>query len=224
MASSSWSWKAVRSVLPFSRVRHTTPSRRITTRSQKEAAKESWVTMKMVASRDALACSKDRITARLDLLSRFPVGSSARISRGWLMRGPGHGTALLLAAGDLRRVLTADVADAEYVAQLVGPLLHLGVHGPTDDGGQQDVLPDGEAVQQQEILEHEAQLLVADLGQSVLPQVGQLRLAQGDLSAVGGDVAGDAVLRGWSCREPEGPMTATNSPFSTWRDTPLSTS
>ena len=86
MASSSWSWKAERSVPPFSRVRHTTPSRRITTRSQKEAAKESWVTMKMVASRDSLACSKDRITARLDLESRLPVGSSARISRGRLMR------------------------------------------------------------------------------------------------------------------------------------------
>ena len=35
------------------------------TRSQKEAAKESWVTMKMVASRDCFACSKEEITARL---------------------------------------------------------------------------------------------------------------------------------------------------------------
>ena len=74
---------AVRGAL--SRVRHTTPSRRMTTRSQKEAAKESWVTMKMVADRDCLARSKAAITARLDRESRFPVGSSAKMSRGLLI-------------------------------------------------------------------------------------------------------------------------------------------
>ena len=42
--------------------------------------------MKIVASRALLACSKERITARVDLESRLPVGSSARISSGWLMR------------------------------------------------------------------------------------------------------------------------------------------
>ena len=42
--------------------------------------------MKMVASRASRACSKERITARLDLESRLPVGSSARISSGRLMR------------------------------------------------------------------------------------------------------------------------------------------
>ena len=74
---------------PLSRTRQTTPSCRIMTRSQKEAAKESWVTMKMVASRDCFACSKEEITARLDLESKFPVGSSAKMSRGLLMRhGP----------------------------------------------------------------------------------------------------------------------------------------
>ena len=71
---------------PFSSVRQTTPSRRRITRSQKEAAKESWVTMKMVAPSICFACSKLRITARLDRESRLPVGSSAKISSGWLMR------------------------------------------------------------------------------------------------------------------------------------------
>ena len=40
--------------------------------------------------------------------------------------------------------------------------------GAADDGGQQNVLPDRQAVQQQKVLEHEAQLPVADLGQGVL--------------------------------------------------------
>ena len=62
-----------------------------------------------------------------------------------------------------------------------------------DDGGQKDVLPDRQAVQEQEILENKAQLPVADSGQGVLVQAGQLLRTQGDLAAVGWNVAGDAV-------------------------------
>ena len=107
-----------------------------------------------------------------------PAGLAVQVAGGLVRQdqqravdeGPGHGGALLLAAGDLRRVFAPDVADAEHVAQLVRPLLHLGVHRAADDGGKEDVLPDGEAVQQQKVLEHEAQLLVADLSQGVLPR------------------------------------------------------
>ena len=130
-----------------------------------------------------------------------PAGLAVQVAGGLVRQdqqgvvdeGPGHGTALLLAAGDLRRVLVPDGGDAEHVAQLVRPGLRLGGDGAADDGGQQDVLPDRQAVQQQEILEHEAQLPVADLGQGVLAEVGQLPVSQSDLPAVDGDVAGDAV-------------------------------
>ena len=116
--------------------------------------------------------------------------------QGVVDEGPGHGTALLLAAGDLRRVFVPDGGDAEHVAQLVRPGLCLAGDGAADDGGQQDVLPDRQAVQQQKVLEHEAQLPVADLGQGVLAEISQLLLPQGDLPAVDGDVAGDAVEQG----------------------------
>jgi hypothetical protein len=48
--------------------------------SQKLAANESCVTMKMVADRESLAWRNVSITALADLESRFPVGSSARMS------------------------------------------------------------------------------------------------------------------------------------------------
>lgn len=54
-------------------------------RSQKEAAKLSWVTMKMVFPICFFASAKASITARPDLESRLPVGSSARIMSGRLI-------------------------------------------------------------------------------------------------------------------------------------------
>ena len=101
-----------------------------------------------------------------------PAGLGVQIAGGFVRQdqqgvvdeGPGHGGPLLLAAGDLRRVLGADGADAEHIAQLVRPCLRLAGDGAADDGGQEDVLLDRQAVQQQKVLEHEAQLPVADLG------------------------------------------------------------
>ena len=110
--------------------------------------------------------------------------------------GAGHGGALLLSAGDLCRILVPDGTDAEDAAQAVGGLLHVASGLPGDDAGQEDVVPDREAVQQQEVLEHEAQFLVAHCGQGVLVQPGQLLAAQADAARVGGDVAGDAVEQG----------------------------
>ena len=85
------------------------------------------------------------------------------------------------------------MADTEYIAQLISSLLGLGVDAAADDGGQENVLPNGETIQQQEVLKHKTQLPVADLGQGVLLQVCQFCVTQGDGTAVGGDVAGDAV-------------------------------
>lgn len=50
------------------------PSLNKITRSQKDAAKLSCVTMKMVAFIFSLALPNASMTARLDLESRFPVG------------------------------------------------------------------------------------------------------------------------------------------------------
>ena len=77
---------------------------------------------------------------------------------------PGHGGTLLLTAGDLRRVFVPDGGDTEYIAQLVRPGLRLAGDGAADDGGQENVLPDRQTVQQQEVLEHKAQVVPAKCG------------------------------------------------------------
>ena len=82
------------------------------------------------------------------------------------------------------------VEKGEFVA-VMG--LRLAGDGAADDGGQENVLPDRQTVQQQEVLEHKAQLPVADLCQSVLAEICQLPIPQHDLPTVDGDVAGDAV-------------------------------
>ncbi len=56
--------------------------------------KESWVTMKMVASRDCFACSKEEITARLDLSLNFR-GFVCQNEQRVIDEGTGHGGALL---------------------------------------------------------------------------------------------------------------------------------
>ena len=130
-----------------------------------------------------------------------PGGLGVQVPRGLVRQdqqravdqGPGHGGALLFPAGDLRRVFFPDPGDAEHVAQGVAPGLGLGVDLSADDGGQEDVFPDGEPVQEQKVLEHKAQLPVADLRQGRLVQSGELRIPQADAPLVRGDVAGDAV-------------------------------
>ena len=130
-----------------------------------------------------------------------PAGLAVQVAGGFVRQDqqgmvderPGHGGTLLLTAGDLRRVFVPDGGDTEYIAQLVRPGLRLAGDGAADDGGQENVLPDRQTVQQQEVLEHKAQLPVADLCQSVLAEICQLPIPQHDLPTVDGDVAGDAV-------------------------------
>ena len=101
--------------------------------------------------------------------------------------------ALLFAARDLGGVFVFDGGDAEYIAQAVRFVLHTASSLAGDDAGQQDVFAHGQPVEQQEVLEHKAQLAVAHIGERVLVQTGQLLPAQGDAAAVRGDVTGDAV-------------------------------
>ena len=81
----------------------------------------------------------------------------------------------------------------ELTAREYELLLYLARRHLLDGQRQGYVLERRERVQQVRVLEHEAQLPVADLGQGVLAEISQLLLPQGDLPAVDGDVAGDAV-------------------------------
>ena len=54
-------------------------------------------------------------------VSRLPVGSSARISAGLADDGAGDGGALLLAAGELVRIVAGAVGDADPVHRRLDP-------------------------------------------------------------------------------------------------------
>ena len=110
--------------------------------------------------------------------------------------GPGAGAPLLLPAGDLIGVLVQNVPDV----QGVGHGLDLGVDGlggrAADGEGQGDVLPDGEGVQEVKVLEDEAQVLPAELGQLLGPQPGDVLPIQADGAGTHRVDGGDAVEQG----------------------------
>ena len=157
-------------MLPFSRVRHTTPSRRITTRSQKEAAKESWGHHEDGGLQGGPGLLKGA--------DHRPGGLGIQVSRGLIRQDeqgvvdqcPGHCRALLLSTGDLCRVLFLDGGDAKYLAESVCPGLCRGTRTPSNNGRQQDILPHRESIQQEEILKDKPQLLVPHCRQCSLIQ------------------------------------------------------
>ena len=108
-------------------------------------------------------------------------------------QGAGNGGALLFAAGDFRRIFVLNGRDAEYVAKLICPRFCRCGNSAADDGGQQNVFPDGQPIQQQKILKHKAQLLVSHSGQCILVQPGQFGISQQNTAGIGWNVAGDTV-------------------------------
>ena len=97
------------------------------------------------------------------------------------------------AARNLGGVFVFDARDAEHVAQAVRVRLHAARMVARDDAGQQDVVAYGQPVEQQEVLEHKAQLAITHLCQRIFVQPREFLAAQGDAAAVRGDVARDAV-------------------------------
>jgi hypothetical protein len=93
---------------------------------------------------------------------------------------PGHGHALLLSAGQLRRPVVQAVGDAERAHDAVEPV---GIDaGARQLQRQQDVLLRGHRGQQVEGLEDEADPLPTQHGQLTVGQAAQRRVAEPDLS------------------------------------------
>ena len=110
--------------------------------------------------------------------------------------GPGHGAPLLLPAGHLVGVLFQQGLDAQGLRQGGQPPHHLLVLLPRQHQGEQDIVPEGEGVQQVEVLEHEAQVIPAEGGQLLFPEADQIPPAQQD-GAVGGLIqSGQDVQQG----------------------------
>ena len=115
------------------------------------------------------------------------MGSSAKSTAGREDERPRHGDALLLAAGELGRLVPEPVAEADGGDELVDP--GLVALAPGDGQRQDDVLGRGQRRQQVERLEDEADLVAAQLREGAV-------LEARDLDAVDPDVAGARAGRG----------------------------
>ena len=183
------------------------------------AASTEWVTMRMVWPWP-LTFSNIRKRSAEDAESRAPVGSSAKSSLGPGDHGPGHGGALLLAAGYLIGELVQDVLDAQRLGQGQQGLLHLLHTFSRQNQGQEDIVLNGKGIQQVKLLEYKAQVVPAEGGQVPLRDGLQTLPDKSTSPAVGLSRAARIFSR-VVLPEPDSPMMATYSPSCTEKDTPF---
>ena len=163
-------------------------SRRVTVRGQLSATVASWVTIRTVALR---RWCRSWISFRMSAPvweSRLPVGSSAsRIGR-VKREGAGDGDALPLAAGELVGQVIEAMAELHQFEQLAGALVDVAARQPFEVQRQGDVLDAGQAGEQVEELEDEADLVAAQAGEVVVGE-------RGDGLPVDADFAGGRAGR-----------------------------
>ena len=122
---------------------------------------------------DGVGDHEDGLTLAVDLAEQVQqlIGGAAVQGPGGLVgqdqtgmgdQRPGHGGPLLLAAGHLVGILVQQLQDAQLAGDGVQPGLQLPIGPPGQHQGQVDVVPQGEGVQQVELLEHEAQVVPAE--------------------------------------------------------------
>jgi hypothetical protein len=106
------------------------------------------------------------------VLARGGVEGTGRLvgeqQRGPVDQRPGHRDPLTFAAGQPARVGAGVLLDAQHLHELHGAIRRFTPSGPGQLGRKLDVVRDGEIVEQIEELEHHADLLAAEPGQSVL--------------------------------------------------------
>ena len=167
------------------------PSARNTTRSVYDAATGSWVTITIVWPNSSTLRRRKPSTSALLVLSRLPVGSSAKTIDGLADQRPGARDPLLLAARHLARPVAEPVAQPDGVDDLVEP----GRVGLAAGEGQrqQDVLLRGQRRDQVERLEDEADPLPPQRGERLVLEPGQLDAVDDGLAAGRGVERGQAV-------------------------------
>ena len=72
----------------------------------------------------------------------------------------------------------------KHLAKLVGARFHLVVDSRADDRRQENILAHRKPIEQQKILENEAELFVAHIGEGFLVQLGELRVTEQNAAAV----------------------------------------
>jgi hypothetical protein len=180
--------------LPHRRISSTRrPSRREMVRPQLSATFMSCVTMTtVVPSRECRSRRSPRISSPVRV-SRFPVGSSARMTGGIDGQGPRNRDALPFPARELLREVRQARAELYETQQLPGALVHLAPRPPAQVQREPDVLHAGERGQQVEELEDEADLVAPHARQLVVREPAERLVVHADLPRRGAVEPSDQV-------------------------------
>ena len=141
-------------------------------RPQRAAISRSCVTSTSVVPFASLRSKRSSITRWPVAVSRLPVGSSANSTAGRVDEGAGDGDALLLAAGELARVVPEPGLEPDLRQH--GTRARARVGTACELERQHHVLEGGQRRHEVEGLEHEPDVAGARLGAAVLVQRGQL--------------------------------------------------
>ena len=149
--------------------------------------------------------------------SRFPVGSSASRQRRLARERACDGDALLLTAGELRGNVMAARGEPDQLQHALDARLALGGLHAAIAQRHVDVVEHIEIRDQIEALEDEADLPVADARALVVVEPADVGAVQDVAARSSAASSRPAMLRKVVLPEPDGPVTETNSPFSTSR-------
>ena len=182
------------------------------------ATSASWVISTIVLPARLSSRSSSR-TSWPEAWSRLPVGSSARISAGIGDQRPGDGHALLLAAGQLRRLVVDAVAEAEPLERRRRAARPLGAPDALVEQRRRDVLERGRPRQQVVGLEHEPDRPAPDAGEAVVVEILDRRPGEPVRARRWAGRGSRRCSSSCSCPSPDGPTIARNSPRWTSRST-----
>ena len=172
---------------------------------------------------DGVALGVEVVEEGHDLVAGFGVEVSGGLvgedDGGVVDQGAGDGDALALAAGELIGLVHHAGAEADALEDFLGAGDALGGGGAVVDERQLDVMQRGGAGQQVEGLEDEADFLVADAGELVVVERGDI-VAVEPVRPWVGESRQPMRFISVDLPEPEGPMMATYSLWRTRRLTP----
>ena len=132
------------------------------------------------------------------------------------------GDALLLSAGKLAGMMLVAAGQADRVQRLHGALVRARAGDIGVEQRQFDVLQRAGARQQVELLKHESDLLVADLGQFVAVELADTLMPSSRYVPEVGLSRQPRMFISVDLPDPDGPMMATNSPRSISSEMPFS--
>ncbi len=166
------------------------PSSISMTRSQPAAICRSWVTIRNVVPFSRLISRRSSLIASLDSVSRFPVGSSARMRRGSLISARAMATRCCCPPDRFVDLLFIRSADADPFEKIPGPLFGRGRRPAVGrPEGEEDIFEGGEFGEEMMELEDKPDHPAAERGQAVVVE-------SEDVAAVDSHRSGSRAVEG----------------------------